>query len=127
MTEYNLLEECFRHALDGIEPKTDQQIYKAARDEWVGVLLQLWEAYGKQPDPKQLKVYVKQLGDIPLGTLETAIGEILRSHTYNSVPTIGEIWEVIYGTEKNPKYPDAYSKAYAYRLMGDGVLSEVVA
>lgn len=106
---------------------TDEQIYKAARQEWVGVLLQLWEAYGKQPDPKQLKVYVKQLGDIPLGTLETAIGEILRSHTYNSVPTIGEIWEVIYGTEKNPTYPDAYSKAYAYRLMGDGVLSEVVA
>lgn len=74
---------------------TDQQIYNAALKEWTGVLLQLWEAYNKTPDPKQLKVYIKQLSDVPLGVLEDIVADLLRNHKYNSVPTLGEIWEAI--------------------------------
>lgn len=74
---------------------TDKQIEQAARAEWSGVLSQLWEAIGKPVNPSQLKVYVKQLGDLPLGALEIVVTELLRDHKYANVPTIGEIWQMI--------------------------------
>lgn len=75
--------------------KSDQEIYQLALAEWTGQLTQLWEAVGKPVDRKQLAVYVKQLGRVPLGLLEQAISEILQNHTYNTVPTLGEIWRSI--------------------------------
>jgi hypothetical protein len=74
---------------------TDEQIYQAARAEWIGVLLQLWDAIGKTADKKQLAVYVTQLGDIPLGILEKVVQSVLADHTYHTVPTIGEIWAIV--------------------------------
>jgi len=75
--------------------KSDTQIYQLATAEWTAQLTQLWEAVGKPVDRKQLAVYVKQLGRVPLGLLEQAISEILQNHSYNSVPTLGEIWKAI--------------------------------
>ena len=75
--------------------KSDQEIHQLALAEWTGQLTQLWEAVGKPVDRRQLAVYVKQLGRVPLGLLEQAISEILQNHTYNTVPTLGEIWKAI--------------------------------
>jgi hypothetical protein len=77
------------------EPKTDQEIYDMAMAEWVGILSQLWEAIGKPVDGKQLAVYTRQLGDIPLGILERVVSDILADHTFHTVPTIGELWAII--------------------------------
>jgi hypothetical protein len=60
-------------------------------EDWLGVLSQLWTAFGKTPAEEQLAVYQQTLGTIPLGLLEPAIQEVLRSHRYNSVPTIGDV------------------------------------
>jgi len=81
--------------MPGAGKMTDEQIYQAARAEWIGVLLQLWDAIGKTADKKQLAVYVTQLGDIPLGILERVVQSVLADHTYHTVPTIGEIWAIV--------------------------------
>jgi hypothetical protein len=77
------------------EPKTDQEIYDMAMAEWVGILSQLWEAIGKPVDGKQLAVYTRQLGDVPMGVLEGTVKRLMQEHTYNSVPSLGDIWVVI--------------------------------
>ena len=81
--------------MPGVEAKSELQIYQEALDEWTGVLKQLWYAIGKPVDSKQLAVYVKQLGDIPLGVLEDVVARIMREHTWHTVPTIGDIWAVV--------------------------------
>jgi hypothetical protein len=75
--------------------KSDKEIYQEALNEWTGVLVQLWDAIGKPVDRKQLQVYAKQLNDVPLGLLEQALKALMRRHTYNTVPTIGEIWQEV--------------------------------
>ena len=105
---------------------TDEQIYKAARDEWTGVLLQLWEAYGKQPDPKQFKVYVKQLSGVPLGVLEDVIATLLREHKFNSVPTLGEIWDVIKKSTGNSDTVQVQTSPWLFRFVGENEPFEVV-
>ena len=72
--------------------KSEYQLLKA---EWVSVLVQLWDAYGKPVNPKQLRTYVDQLGDVPLGVLEHVVEEVLRVHKFNSVPTIGNVKAVL--------------------------------
>lgn len=69
--------------------------YEELRADWTGVLLQLWEAFGKVPDRKQLKVYAAQLGHLPLGLLEAGISHLLAEHRFNSVPTIAEVLEAV--------------------------------
>jgi len=93
--------------MPGAGKMTDEQIYQAARAEWIGVLLQLWDAIGKTADKKQLAVYVTQLGDIPLGVLEKVVQSVLADHTYHTVPTIGEIWAIVlneYGDRESLKF-----------------------
>ena len=93
--------------MPGAGKMTDEQIYQAARAEWIGVLLQLWDAIGKTADKKQLAVYVTQLGDIPLGILEKVVQSVLADHTYHTVPTIGEIWAIVrneYGDRESLKF-----------------------
>jgi hypothetical protein len=75
--------------------KSEKEIYQEAVAEWTGVLTQLYDAIGKPVDKKQLAVFIKQLGRVPLGLLEQAISEILQNHSYNNVPTLGEIWKAI--------------------------------
>ena len=97
------------------KPMTSQEIYRAAKAEWISVLSQLWEAFGKSIDPKQFKVYFKQLGNIPLGVLEGAIAHLLKGHRYNSVPTIAEVYEAVKFTnphdwEVRPDYVKVFSR-----------------
>lgn len=75
--------------------KSEKEIYQEAVAEWTGVLTQLYDAIGKPVDKKQLAVFIKQLGRVPLGLLEQAIGNLLQEHTYHTVPTLGEIWGAI--------------------------------
>ena len=89
--------------------------YKGLRDEWMGVLLQLWNAYGKQPNPAQVKTYVAQLGHIQLGMLEAAVAHLLANHRYNSVPTIAEVFEAIEATNRQDwRAVDGYSPIYSH-------------
>jgi len=74
---------------------TEQEVYDSMKAEWMAVLLQLWEAYGKVPDRKQFKVYVTQLGHLSIGQLEAGIAHMLTHHKYNSVPTIAEVTEAV--------------------------------
>lgn len=74
---------------------TKQEVYDGLKAEWMAVLLQLWEAYGKAPDRKQIKVYATQLGHLPLGLLEAGIAYLLTHHRFNSVPTIAEVTEAV--------------------------------
>ena len=82
--------------------KSEYQLLKA---EWVQVLVQLWDAYGKPVNPKQLKTYIQQFGDVPLGVLEHVVEETLRKHQFNSVPTIGEVKAVLHDT--HPYYQES--------------------
>lgn len=87
--------------------KSDKEIYAMALNDWVACLSQLWDAVGKTADKKQLAVYVKQLGDIPLGILERVVQSVLTDHTYHTVPTIGEIWAIVkneYGDRESLRF-----------------------
>jgi hypothetical protein len=95
---------------------SDDKIYQAAKAEWMSILLQLWEAYGKQPDPKQLKVYVKQLGDLPMQTLEKTVAVLLREHKFNSVPTIAEIWAVVKQLNGDQDTVTAQTKPWCFKF-----------
>ena len=75
---------------------------KEANKEWDGVLLKLWTAFGKPLDPAQFKVYREELADVPLGVLEHVVGETIKRHKYNSVPTLAEVNTVM--RELHPDY-----------------------
>lgn len=83
-------------------PKSDQEIYQAAMEEWLGVLTQLWTAYDKPLDPDRLALYQNMLGDVPMGLLEKAIKRVIREHKYNSVPAVGDVWSAIRKELGNP-------------------------
>ena len=100
---------------------SDEKIYQAAKAEWTGVLLQLWEAYGKQPDPKQLKVYVKQLGSVPMQTLEETVAILLREHKFNSVPTLAEIWAVIRKLNGDQDTVTVQTRPWLYTFTEEGL------
>ena len=80
--------------------------YEELRADWTGVLLQLWEAFGKVPDRKQLKVYAAQLGHLPLGLLEAGISHLLAEHRFNSVPTIAEVLEAVDAAARRQDWRD---------------------
>ena len=69
--------------------------YQAAYSEWLAIIKQLWIAIGKQVDGERLGVYAKSLETVPLGLLEVAIGNLLKSHEYANVPPVGEIWRAV--------------------------------
>lgn len=70
----------------------DQAIQQAA-EAWLEELSKLWTAVGKTPTLEQLKVYQDMLGDVPLGLLERSVKRALQAHKFNSVPTIGNVWD----------------------------------
>lgn len=79
----------------------DEQIHRAAMEEWVGVVASMWELIGKPIDEKRLNLYCKQLQILPLGLLEKGIDYAVRNNTYNNIPPIGAIWE---GVRKELSY-----------------------
>jgi hypothetical protein len=74
---------------------TDEQIYQAAKAEWLGILAQLWIAIGKPIEQDRLNIYAAQLEDVPMGLLEKAIDRLLKEHIYSNVPNVGVIWEIL--------------------------------
>jgi hypothetical protein len=80
---------------ENIPTKSDQEIYTLALQEWIGILTKLWTAFGKEVNKAQIKVYKDALGDLPLGILESVVEETIRRHKYNSVPTLGEVQDVL--------------------------------
>ena len=76
----------------GASKVTHEEAVAYIQAEWIRVLTQLWDAIGKVADKKQLAVYIKELGCIPLGVLEQVVSRSLAKHTYHTVPTVGDIW-----------------------------------
>lgn len=84
----------------------DPKEYGELKADWMRVLLQLWQAYGKAPDPAQVKVYAAQLGHLPLGLLEAGISRLLAEHRFNSVPTIAEVLEAVDAAARRQDWRD---------------------
>lgn len=84
------------------EVKTDEDIYQAALEEWLGILGQLWTAYDKEIEPDRLEIYRKQFSILPMGLLDVAVTRAIREHTFNSVPTVGEVWQAVRKILGNP-------------------------
>ena len=85
----------------GQAEKTDEEIYQAAMEEWLGVLSKLWIAFDIPLDPIRLVVYQNAL-KMPLGLLEKAVDRAIRDHRYKSVPIISEVWDALRAELGNP-------------------------
>lgn len=74
----------------------DESIQKAAYEEWLGVLVSMWDAVDKDVDEKRLMYYAKEFESIPLGLLENSVKRAIRNNgKYLSVPSVGAIWDAI--------------------------------
>lgn len=73
----------------------DQAIRRTYMEAWVEQVASLWDAIGKPVDERRLNLYCKQLEIVPLELLENGIAYAIRNNTYNTVPTVGLIWEGI--------------------------------
>lgn len=80
----------------------DEEIYDLAKKEWMGILERLWRAINKPIDPIQLEVYADELGEIPLGLLERAVGRCIRENQYTNIPSIGTLWQAVRRELGNP-------------------------
>ena len=91
---------------------------KAQTLDWEGVLTKLWTAFGKPLDPAQFKVYREELSDVPLGVLEHVVGETIKRHKFNSVPTLAELTTVM--REFHPDYQvEEYTHTRPHRAEAD--------
>lgn len=121
-----MFNDMMKRTLASQKPKSDADVRKMAYREWVDVLCQIWEAIGKPVNDKQLAVYVKQLGDVPMAILEDVVATLLREHTWNNVPTLGEIWACIRERHGEPENWVVKERPWVWRLMGEGVMPEVL-
>ena len=80
-----------------LEPKSEEEIQDLAKDDWVMVLVRLWDAVGKsvEAEPERLDVYRRELVEVPRGLLERAVSRVIRENQYNNVPTVGVIWNAL--------------------------------
>jgi hypothetical protein len=81
---------------------SNEEINDLAKKEWVGILERLWRAINKPLDPMQLEVYADELGEIPLGLLERAVGRCIRENQYTNIPSVGTIWQAVRRELGNP-------------------------
>lgn len=86
---------------DNFGTKTDEEIYQAAIEEWLGVLAKLWVAFDIPLEPVRLVIYQNAL-NLPLGLLELAVDRAIRDHHYKSVPIISEVWDALRAELGNP-------------------------
>ena len=75
--------------------KTDEEIRNAALEEWYGVLATLWTAIGKPIDKRRLELYGQDLGDVPLGLLDSALRRVRNENVYANVPSVGVIRQAV--------------------------------
>jgi hypothetical protein len=78
-----------------IKPLSDKEIYDLALADWYSILASLWIAVGKSVEEERLKIYGRELGNVPCELLERAIRRIHLNSAYNAVPSIGEIWKAV--------------------------------
>jgi len=84
------------HAILVEDLALDESIQKAAYQEWVGILVRMWDAVDKDVDDRRLALYAEEFTNIPLGLLEKAVGRAIRANgKYLSVPSVGAIWDAI--------------------------------
>lgn len=80
-------------------PLTDDEILRMARQDAreyrARILIRLWDAVGKPFEPARLAVYEQELADLPNGLIEQAVSRALREHTWQTVPTVGEVWKAV--------------------------------
>ena len=69
--------------------------FKTPKEEWLGVLSELWISVEKPIEPDRLGVYQKALGDVPLGLLEKAVKRVILENDYQVVPVPGVIWAAV--------------------------------
>jgi len=85
------------------EPQAVKDFGNQASAEWLGVLSSMWDAIGKPLDEKRLAQYARMLKSVPLGLLDEAVNLAVRNNgQYQSVPTIGAIWDAIRKILGNP-------------------------
>jgi hypothetical protein len=72
---------------------SEEQCHRAAMEDWVVIIAQLWDAIGKPVDEKRLNMYCKQLQIVPLGLLDKGVSYAIRNNTFSNIPPIGTIWE----------------------------------
>jgi len=121
-----MFNDMMKRTLDDKKPLSDAEIRKMAYRDWIDVLSQLWEATGKPVNDKQLAVYAKQLRNVPMSILEDVVSVLLREHTWNNVPTIGEIWKCIQDRHGDPDNLIVKERPWVWRLMGEGNMPEVL-
>jgi len=102
---------------------SDAEITQAAYSEWMNILARLWESVGKQPEPKQLALYARMLGQVPIGLLEQSITRVIRGHSYANVPTVAEVWTAVRAELGNPHENDVemaidnWCRQYQFRYL----------
>lgn len=106
---------------------TEQETIQTAREEWLEVLAQLWIAYDKEIDPERLGLYQRQFGSVPLGLLQEGVDRAIREHTYNSVPTVADLWRAIRAVLGNPQDLDGAIERWKGALWSKVNLLDVVA
>lgn len=74
---------------------SEADIRQALTHDWLDVLSGLWTAFGKTLDADMLLAYQRQLGAVPIGLLELAVGRCVREHRYATVPTVHEVWSAV--------------------------------
>lgn len=78
----------------------DEQIQMSAIDEWMSVIMSLWEAVGKnanaEDQERRLREYARQLSIVPLELLERSVDRAIQNNgKYQTVPTIGAVWDAL--------------------------------
>lgn len=94
-------------------PMTEDECERAARAERYDLIASMWDAIGKEPEERRIKVYLSQLSKIPTGLLRAAIARASRDTTYNVIPTPGRIWEALKVELHNPLDVDAAIERWA--------------
>lgn len=85
---------------DEMEGLSDEA-YAEAFGEWTSILTGMWDAIGKSmSDPaneRRLKEYIRTFGSVPSEILQRAVDRAVRNNgTYQTVPTIGAIWDAVH-------------------------------
>ncbi len=82
-----------------MEPKeieTDGQMLQWMNEEWLRVLVRMWDAVGRPVEAQRLDAYKRALGMVPIGLLELAVAQALRENgSYQTIPTPGAVWSAV--------------------------------
>lgn len=69
--------------------------YKEMKKGWGDVLKDLWTSFGKPVDQQRMIIYARQLKTVPLDLLEKAVSLAIRRQSYNTPPTVHEVFSAL--------------------------------